>query len=86
MDLANPFPKKELKKKKKNPSCARREEKKSLRVSWWVGAGHKVTPGPLAALMPSKEPEAEEGEVLPAPTLCRFLGLLEQLQASVGLT
>lgn len=39
---------------KKNPSCARKEEEKSLRVNWWAEAGHKVAPGPPATLMPAR--------------------------------
>lgn len=47
---------------KKTHCHARREEEKSLGVSWWVEAGHKVAPGPPAARMPSKKPEGEGGQ------------------------
>lgn len=50
MHLANPFSKRGL---KKNPSHARKEEEKSLGVSWWAEAGDKATLSPPAAPMPN---------------------------------
>lgn len=60
MHHGNPFSKKGV---IKTPSHARKKEEKSLRVSWWLEAGHKVSPGPPAARLPGKEPEGE-GTVL----------------------
>lgn len=48
--LANHFSKRGL---KKNRSHARKEEEKSLGVSWWVEAGDKATLSPPVAPMPN---------------------------------